>query len=89
MPPPFTKKVKEENETLKRNQMTTNFEFDKLQRAYDELAQQHKIASERLLLARDVQSEPSGKWMAPRPPLALMQLHETNRADIVLPLLLG
>ena len=65
--------------------MSTNYEFDKLQRAYTELAQQHQIDAQRLLLVGDVPSEPSGKGMAPRPPPALMRRYEANRDDVSYP----
>ena len=66
---------------LKRNRVSTNYEFDKLQRAHTELSQKDRIDVERLPLAGDVQSEFLGKEMANRPSLDLMRRHEMNRVE--------
>ena len=66
---------------IKRKEMSTNFEIDKLKRAHTDLTQQHRISSEQLLLARDAPSEFVGSGMAPRPSAALMRQHELNRVE--------
>ena len=65
--------------------MPTNYEFDKLQRAYSELARQHQIDAQRFLLAGDAPSESLGTGMAPRPPVALMRRQEANRVEASYP----
>ena len=66
---------------LKMSLISTNYDFDKLQRAHTELTQQHRIASERLILVGDAPSELLGRGMAPRPSVDLMRRHEANRVE--------
>ena len=72
---------KVENDVLKRNQMSMDFEFDKLKSAHTELTQQHRIDAERLLLFGQLQSEFTGRGLAPRPSVALMRQHVMNRVE--------
>ena len=70
---------------LKRNQMSTNLEINKLKSAQTELTLQHRIDSERLLLVGDAPSEFVGRAMAPRPSADLMRRHEMNRVEASYP----
>ena len=74
-------RIQKENAILKKNQMSTNFEFDKLQRAHPDLTQQHRIDADRVLLLWEHQSEYTGSGGAHRPSLVLMPQHKKNRVE--------